>query len=493
MGTRMKQISNSLPLLTGTAASIGTVSGKVRVVRTMEDLHGVQQGDILVAEKTSPDFVIVFKKINGIITDSGGSTSHAAIIARELGIPAVVGTENATQVLHDGQVVTIDGGAGKVYEGDISLGTITRISSFSPIQSTGNDIDDLVNAITGGINEVSELWPLKPLQLLGYIDVDQCLDMYTKLKSLVNQGMSFQEIAKLFEYPSKIRLFLINSGLTGLKAAQKLDIGAISTADQIQFTEWMIQILKELTVEDPLCMQGKNILFNNNQVGEFVKSHHFESETDEMKEALSLLSTSLIALTWSFYWDYFPETGSETHGVYDVSKQFGNASSLLVKDYFNISPYEIWPYAKDIPVKSIVLSQIYCTNEIYLNFGNRIVNNNNIGELATHYSLQFDGKNITSSEAIYQLIEVINSVAKKQTEIVNSLDDLEKVRFGTRLAYYARKEFYLHFNSDWYPEEMVEKTLQKLGRTFIDIYRNEPNRSLDFKKKLYDPRNTILP
>ena len=79
-------------------------------------------GDVLVAEMTTPDLVPAMKRAAAIVTDRGGRTCHAAIVSREMGVPCVVGTGNATQVLQNGQVVTIDGRAGKVYEGDVEEG-----------------------------------------------------------------------------------------------------------------------------------------------------------------------------------------------------------------------------------------------------------------------------------------------------------------------------------------------------------------------------------
>jgi len=103
--------------LTGFGASPGTVSGTVRIVRTLDHLDRVGEGDLIVAEMTTPDMVPAMERAAGIITDEGGMTSHASIISRELGVPAVVGTGDATEVLSDGDVVTVDGDKGTVRRG----------------------------------------------------------------------------------------------------------------------------------------------------------------------------------------------------------------------------------------------------------------------------------------------------------------------------------------------------------------------------------------
>ncbi len=97
-------------------------TGKARVLKSPKDAHKLLKGEILVTEKTNPDWDPILKKSGGIITEQGGRTSHAAIVAREVGVAAIVGTENATKVIQDGQEITIscaEGDTGFVYEGNL--------------------------------------------------------------------------------------------------------------------------------------------------------------------------------------------------------------------------------------------------------------------------------------------------------------------------------------------------------------------------------------
>jgi pyruvate,water dikinase len=107
-------------LLEGLGASPGVASGKVKIIEKLKDLGKIQKGDILVTTMTNPDMVVTMQKCSGIITDEGGMTAHASIVSREMGIPAVVGTIEATRKLKDDQIVTIDGFNGKVFEGKIA-------------------------------------------------------------------------------------------------------------------------------------------------------------------------------------------------------------------------------------------------------------------------------------------------------------------------------------------------------------------------------------
>lgn len=124
-------IVNQKQLIKGIAASPGFVTGKVRMVNSKEDIQHVVKGDIIVTDMTSPDLVPSMNKSAGIITDLGGRTCHAAIVSREMGIPAIVGTKNATKILQNDQEITIDAFNGIVYVGKVDLNKTVPTSSLN--------------------------------------------------------------------------------------------------------------------------------------------------------------------------------------------------------------------------------------------------------------------------------------------------------------------------------------------------------------------------
>jgi pyruvate, water dikinase len=129
-----EEISGEI-ILTGLGASPGIGSGVVRIVETLDDLDKIKAGDILVTKMTNPDMVVSMQKCTAIVTDEGGMTAHAAIVSREMGIPAVVGTREATTKLKDGDVITVDGTSGKVYKGKVAE---TKKKEVIPITSKTN-------------------------------------------------------------------------------------------------------------------------------------------------------------------------------------------------------------------------------------------------------------------------------------------------------------------------------------------------------------------
>jgi pyruvate,water dikinase len=132
-------------LVSGLGAAPGSASRAVRVIHALTETDGLEDGNVLVTHMTAPDWVPLMRRAAAIVTDSGGMTCHAAIVSRELGIPAVVGTADATKVLRDDEVVTVDATHGAVREGaaPIEAAPVEAAPSAGPAPVTGTRL--LVN------------------------------------------------------------------------------------------------------------------------------------------------------------------------------------------------------------------------------------------------------------------------------------------------------------------------------------------------------------
>jgi len=131
------------PDLQGDSASPGLASGVVVIIKSPKEINRVAKGQILVTSMTSPDYVPAMKKVNGIITDKGGQTSHAAIVSRELGVPCVVGTKTATKDLKEGEIVTLNGATGQVWKGNLATSSnvvIARTPTGNKPQKTATKL-----------------------------------------------------------------------------------------------------------------------------------------------------------------------------------------------------------------------------------------------------------------------------------------------------------------------------------------------------------------
>jgi pyruvate,water dikinase len=120
-------------LLQGLAASSGTASGPVRILTSPAEGRHLERGEVLVAPMTNPDWVPTIRRAAALVTDGGGMTCHAAIVARELGVPCVVGTRAATSLLRTGELVTVDGARGLVFEGVVTGPVATKPIAQAPM------------------------------------------------------------------------------------------------------------------------------------------------------------------------------------------------------------------------------------------------------------------------------------------------------------------------------------------------------------------------
>ncbi|MDD1765053.1 MAG: phosphoenolpyruvate synthase [Methanomassiliicoccales archaeon] len=186
-------------LVRGLAASPGTAHGTVRILGEGMSLDVVKKGEVLVTLMTSPDMVPAMIRAAAIVTDEGGMTCHAAIVARELGIPCVVGASNATKILTQGTLITVDGKMGVVYEGADEVATITRPSNEVVMKSvpvTGTKI--LVNI---GVPHKAEEYARLPVSGVGLMRIEFLFTSHVREHplALIEQGRSRELVDKLAE------------------------------------------------------------------------------------------------------------------------------------------------------------------------------------------------------------------------------------------------------------------------------------------------------
>ena len=143
--TTLKRAGNPVPqaqavLLQGLPAVPGQASGVVRVLADVKDGGRLQDGEVLVAQMTNPDWLPTMRRASALVTDSGGMTCHAAIVARELGVPCIVGARTATRDLKDGTVVTVDGTHGRVLAGRAVGGAQTAPAAASATATVASEV-----------------------------------------------------------------------------------------------------------------------------------------------------------------------------------------------------------------------------------------------------------------------------------------------------------------------------------------------------------------
>ena len=159
-------------LVKGAPASPGVGRGKVVIISDPSQNDLLKEGDVLVTEMTTPDFVPAMKRAAAILTDKGGRTCHAAIVSRELGVPCIVGTGDATKVLKTGQLVTVDASHGKVYDGDVQVSE-EKVATVSKYKKTKTklylNLADPALAEKGGAMNVDGVGLLRAEFIIAHI------------------------------------------------------------------------------------------------------------------------------------------------------------------------------------------------------------------------------------------------------------------------------------------------------------------------------------
>jgi pyruvate,water dikinase len=220
-------------LTTGTAVGTKIATGKVRVIEDVKNIAQFQEGEVLVTEITDPDWEPIMKIASAIVTDKGGRTSHAAIVSRELGIPCIVGTGNATQVLADGQEVTIDCSS---KEGTVQAG----ILDFEVIEHRLDNLPDLKTKVMVNVGSPEEAFKntYLPVQgvglgrlefiIMSHIRVHpNALVEYDKLKWFAGEGQEdkqelvtqIDELTKGYEDKTRYYVEELAEGIAKIAAA----------------------------------------------------------------------------------------------------------------------------------------------------------------------------------------------------------------------------------------------------------------------------------
>ncbi len=191
-------------LLKGAPASPGIISGPVRIVMDIGELDKVKEGDVMVTEMTTPDFVPAMKRAAGIVTDRGGLTSHAAIVSRELGVTCVVGTTTASKTLKDGMIVTVNGTTGEVFAGSVTL----KPGTVAPPQRRVLEDSNLQTATKLYVNlaepELAEKISKLHVDGIGLLRAEFMIaGIGTHPKKLISEGKSQEFIDRLADDLSK--------------------------------------------------------------------------------------------------------------------------------------------------------------------------------------------------------------------------------------------------------------------------------------------------
>ena len=189
-------------LLKGLGASPGVAVGKVKILSGATEINRMEPGEVLVTTMTTPDMVPAMTKAAAIVTDEGGMTCHAAIVSRELGVPCIVGTQEATRLLRSGMTITVDGKLGVVYEGAKPVEAKPAAEATGSSSSTGSVHHPVTTTkiyVNVSIPEKAKEYSHLPVQGVGLFRIEFLFTSYVKVHplSLIKQGKGKELVEKL--------------------------------------------------------------------------------------------------------------------------------------------------------------------------------------------------------------------------------------------------------------------------------------------------------
>ena len=252
-------------ILKGYGASPGRASGKVRIIHDEAELSKIKKGDVLVTKMTNPDMVVAMEKAAAIITDEGGLTSHAAIVSREMGIPSVVGTINASEILKDGDIVGVDGSKGVIYRGVLEKKEV-EIKRVMPTRTKIKIIVDIPEyasrAAMSGVNSIGLLRLEGIIAYSGKHPLKFVKDKNTdSYKNIILNGL--KKISEKFEEVWIRSSDLRSDEYSKLEGAPKIIEGNPMLGDHgIRFSLKYPELLKaEISAVKDLALNFKNKIF----------------------------------------------------------------------------------------------------------------------------------------------------------------------------------------------------------------------------------------
>jgi len=198
------------PMLKGFGAAPGVAGGIARILRGSAEMERLKAGEILVTTMTTPDMVPAMSRAAGIVTDEGGMTCHAAIVSRELGVPCVVGTREATRIVADGSEVTVDGKTGAVYRGIRTppkpAAAPTFVGGSGPVSGHAAPVTATKIYVNVGVPEKAEEYARLPVSGVGLLRIEFIFTAHVRDHplALIQRGKRDELVRRLAEGVGKV-------------------------------------------------------------------------------------------------------------------------------------------------------------------------------------------------------------------------------------------------------------------------------------------------
>ncbi|MBU0467148.1 MAG: hypothetical protein KJ718_05925 [Nanoarchaeota archaeon] len=351
------------------------------------------------------------------------------------------------------------------------------------------EIEDFLKAIESGFSGLNPktFWPLNAGQIDSYFDVDEALDMYYRLVKL-KEKFNIKEISDLMPPPDVIRIFLQHNAIVGLKESKELGIDDVSIKGRVDYILFLFDILKQKVRNYIFCGDGKNLILSQEEVEEILQKSGWNKPVDEKeKKKVAFLNAMGNNLAYTLFYDTFVTGGFYIHGAYDARDIFGEGAVLVVRDYHDLNPTEIWPDL-EMPFSEMKIFVVYKDLYFKLDFMNHPITIDTVSDKLIAYKVFIDDKEI-KIDSVDEVIGVLSRLASNQSKKINSLSDLDKVRKAAEISYYLFRNLGKYIGDDWEPPKMIEETIDKFGEKFIEEFRYKEIPDMRHWRRLFDPRD----
>lgn len=382
-------------LVRGMGAAPGTAVGKVVLVKNFEDVVRVKEGTVLVTVMTNPDMVPAMKRAAAIVTDEGGRTCHAAIVSRELGVPCIVGTKNATVVLAEGMEVTVDASRGVVYQGRVTFGDAAQPAT---------------DVATGPVLQGAlwrEIAPITATKVYMNLGEPEAIARY---KDLPFDGIGLMRTEFIFtDHVGAHPMYLVRTGQEGM-FIDRLSEGIATVAQAVYPRPVVVRFSDFRTNEFRGLKGGEDVepVENNPMIGWRGVSRYISPEYEagfrlECRAMRKVREEYQLTNTWAML--PFVRTTWEVRRALDIMAQEGLSSNL---------DFKVWLMAE-------VPSVIFMADEFSSLVDGFSIGSNDLTQLILGADRDsgildsmgyFDERNPAVTRAIAQLIEVAHRFGK---------------------------------------------------------------------------------
>ncbi len=326
-------------------------------------------------------------------------------------------------------------------------------------------MNDFFNSLNYAIEKTDSgtFWPGGGGQIGSPFVAIDALALHNQLLEL-KKNKSASELTNFFYNPSVIRYVVVGNFIIGLKVL--IRDKKISLESAKESLEFFLDILDSKMDSDPFCVTGKNNWFSQKKVNILVQNLTFNSADEKEQTLISRMVIALNSLVWSFYYDIYVEAGFEFHGPYNIEFN-GKKYSLLIRDYHDLKPIDLWENAKKISNQSVKLYLLYSRVDIKLDYFMHELSDEPLRKNLAFYAIELtDSEGKKSFVQVNDCIEIIEEVEKttfEQVNFVNKLDTIEKIKKGAMICFYQLKSFREKIGIDWKPSKEVFEAIDTKG------------------------------